>query len=269
MAALTQSTLKHRDWRTIVFTLVAGLVTLLLLALGGLHGMLAPWLGQVWVASEEGIQHPEIHFWHDGQFGALLILLIGSLLTSFREPRERVLLAQFFALSVGVYLLALAVFDPGSVVFFGLILYLPIVVHPALRNLLHFRSAGRRSTPLIALSLCAAVLLLPAAWNALRWQVAAADEHALANHWITAVVLTIVRVLAGLLAATRRPGWRALGFLTGLTYLYLGAAAITLPNQAGSWGTLGGVVSLLGGLGFLATTLWDARSATAKGTPPC
>ena len=268
MATLTQSTLKRRDWRTIAFTMVAGLVTLLLLALGGLHGMLAPWLGHVWVASEEGIQHPEIHLWHDGQFGALLILLIGSLLTSFRQPRERVLLAQFFALSVGVYLLALARFDPGSVLVFGVIMSLPIVVHPAFRNLLRFEREGRMSVPLIALSLCAAVLLLPAAWNALRWQVAAADEHALANHWMAAVVLTIVLVLAGVLAATRRPGWRALGLLTGLTYLYLGAAAISLPDQAGSWGTLGGVVALLGGVAFLATTLWKTGSAASKEIQP-
>jgi hypothetical protein len=258
---------KRLNWRLIVYTIVAGLVTLLLLALGGLHAILAPWLGHIWVASEEGIRHPEIHLWHDGQFGALLILLIGSLLTSLGRQRERMLPIQFFALSVGVYVLALAPFDPSSVLFLGVIVSLPIVAHPAFPNLLRFGRVGRISMAFIALSLAAAVLMLPAAWNALRLQVTAADEHALADHWITAVVLTIVLVLAGALAATRRPGWRALGVLTGLTYLYLGAAAISLPNQVGSWGTAGGVASMLGGLAFIIVTLWEAGAITARPTP--
>jgi hypothetical protein len=81
------------------------------------------------------------------------------------------------------------------------------------------------------------------------------------------VVLTIVLVLAGVSAATRRPGWRALGFLTGLTYLYLGAAAISLPNQVGSWGTVGGIAGMLGGLAFIVVTLWEAGAITARPAP--
>lgn len=52
-------------------------------------------------------------------------------------------------------------------------------------------------------------------------------------------LLALLLLLAALLAATKQPGWLALGLIAGLAFLYLGIAALFLPDFAGSWGTTG------------------------------
>jgi hypothetical protein len=60
-----------------------------------------------------------------------------------------------------------------------------------------------------------------------------------------------VLALAGVLAASRGPGWRILRTLCSAVWLYLGlVAALVLPHLPGSWGHIGGAVALLVGLGF-------------------
>ena len=55
--------------------------------------------------------------------------------------------------------------------------------------------------------------------------------------------------VAALFASTGRPGWRILAALTGAVWSYLGLVAIfSLPDQAGSWGILGGLAGLATGL---------------------
>ena len=57
----------------------------------------------------------------------------------------------------------------------------------------------------------------------------------------------------------RRRAGRALDVINAITYFYLGAAALTIPHHDGSWGVTGGVLALLGGAGFLAATIYEAR----------
>ena len=66
-------------------------------------------------------------------------------------------------------------------------------------------------------------------------------------------------IVGGSMAATRRPGWRAVAFIIGITYLYLGSMALLLPDYAGSWGTIGGVLGLLGGLSYIGVTLFEVQ----------
>ena len=97
----------------------------------------------------------------------------------------------------------------------------------------------------------------------MRLQLLDLSEHALHHHWMGSAAVAVALALAGLLAATRRPGWRALGIIIGLAYLYLGLAALAIPQADGSWGIDGGLLALLGGSGFLvATVLEGRRSAT-------
>jgi hypothetical protein len=47
--------------------------------------------------------------------------------------------------------------------------------------------------------------------------------------------------------------------ITGLALLYLGAAAIAIPDHDGSWGVTGGMIAGFGGLAYLATA-YPSRS---------
>ena len=51
--------------------------------------------------------------------------------------------------------------------------------------------------------------------------------------------------------ATRRPGWQVLVAGIAAVYAYLGIASITLPDQPGSWGTLGGTIALVASAAYL------------------
>jgi plastocyanin len=130
--------------------------------------------------------------------------------------------------------------------------------------LLRFSREGPLSLPLFGLSLLAAAFLAPDAWNLLHLQFAGlGGEHATQNHWVLTAELELMLVLGGLLAATKRPGWRILGILVGLAFVYLGLASISAPHFDGSWGTLGGILATLGGWSFVGATWWEARRSTA------
>ena len=68
-------------------------------------------------------------------------------------------------------------------------------------------------------------------------------------------------ILAGSLAATKQAGWQVLGLITGVAYLYLGGMAQLLPDYAGSWGVIGGMLGLLGGVAYIIATLVEARKS--------
>lgn len=249
------------DWHGLVFSGVAGLVALLLLAIGALHGLVAVWV-RSWVASEPGIHHPEMHLWHDAQFGALVgIMIVGSLLALLWKPRQQPLVAQFLALGSLLYVGILVPFDPGAALFLGILLTVPLACYPTLPNLVNFRRTESLSFPLLGTTLLIATLFSPSAWSWLQLQLVDNGEHAIANHWVTGVALVGVLSLAGFLAATRRPGWPVLGLLVGLALLHQGTAAITLPYQPGSLGLTGGGVALVGGLLFIIVTLIEMRKS--------
>jgi hypothetical protein len=124
--------------------------------------------------------------------------------------------------------------------------------YPAPRTLLDFSRSGSISRPLLALTLLAAVLLAPSMWRSLLWQVqGVGDEHATVYHWIAGFEHTVILLVAGVLASTKRPGWQTLGIITGVVFLYLGLVALSVPDQAGSWGIIGGILGLVGGAGYI------------------
>ena len=79
------------------------------------------------------------------------------------------------------------------------------------------------------------------------------------------MVLTFVG--GGFLTAIKRPGWQVLGILLGIVYLYLGIVAITIPYETGSWGTVGGILSILGGVAYLVLTIWEMRRSSTLVQP--
>ncbi len=137
-----------------------------------------------------------------------------------------------------------------------------VAIYPAPGALLKSKREGSLSYPLFALTIMAAILLAPIMARELNWQILGMTEHdvhAQYYHWLTSFMVAMLLILGGCLSATKRAGWTALGFITGVAYLYLGVAALMLPDHAGSWGTVGGVLGLLAGLGYIVATLFEMR----------
>ena len=185
---------------------------------------------------------------------------------------------MFVVLSLALVSLAFATvsgagFNPLVLAVGAALICILVAAYPAPRALLHFRRGGPPSYFLLVLTLIAAVLLAPIIARELNWQLlgmTAHDVHALNYHWLTSVLLALMLILAGSLAATKQAGWQILGFLTAAAFLYLGGAALLLPDYAGSWGVIGGVLGLLAGLGYITVTLVEARKsrqATPSTTP--
>jgi hypothetical protein len=255
-----------RNFREIFFRVIGLACVLMFLAFGGITSILAPW-GSAGGAFP-GFT-PELHRWHSALLGVTeAIFLPGLLLALIRRPRERPLLMQFFGL-VGVALVLPHLLTRGSTPLSSLFIALPVIAFPALGALMRFSHGRRTSKLLLALALLTAALLIPDALRNLQMQLAGAGgEHARQGHWATAFSLNLVITLAALLASMRLPGSQALGLLLSIALLYLGSAAITLPDHAGSWGATGGGFSLLIG-SWLVIAIWrEGRYAKLRNLAP-
>jgi hypothetical protein len=256
MTALATPMVEDHRRRFLVFRMVAAMAGAFLLACG-LAGLLAPWPD---LASFSSFESTTGHGWHHAQRGALLgILLAGNVLALVWRPWAHVLLLRFLALAA-VLLAALGgAFDPQAQAVFVLPIVLCVATYPNAHRLFTFARPARPSMVLLALSAALAAALVPDAWHSLHLQLRAADLHAAQGYWIVSPMLATTLALAGGLSATRRPGWQALGALSGATLIYLGLAATVAPDQAGSWAGFGGGLATVGGWGFVAATWWEAR----------
>ena len=248
-----------KRWHVILFDTIAGLLILLVLLASGRDLLLLP--GQSGFPSV-------IHRWHEAQSGAFMTILFGgSLLALLWKPQTKPLLMQYILLSIGIVCLLFAI--ATGIGFMPIVLAIGVVLiailaaaFPKPRDLLNFRSDATLSYPLLAITIIAAILLAPIIARELNYQILGMtqqDVHALNYHWLTSVVLALLLILGGSLAATRRPGWRALAVIIGIAYLYLGGMAVLLPDYAGSWGTFGGVLGLLAGLAYIGVTLLELQ----------
>jgi hypothetical protein len=184
------------------------------------------------------------------------------LLCLARPPFARPLLAQFLALALVVDLAANIPFDPQVVVAYASLLRL-LVVHPEPRRLLTPVWRGPIDRSLLALAIVAGVLFVPSVSQALQAQVAGADELALNYGWASNVEHLCNLWLIALLAAFRQPGSTLLALLVEACLLYLGVAAIAVPDNPGSWGLAGGAIAIACGAAYVAIT----GRARRRGSP--
>jgi hypothetical protein len=257
MTTVATPALKHPNWHTVLFVVLAGIAALL-------YGTALRFIPALWVAVDSGfpgIQNEDVHRWHHALMGAVTGLLAsGVLLCLLWRPREKPLLVQYLALSMVIGLLLNLPFT--GPIFFIIIApgVIAVLAYPAPRALLALPHAGQISRRLLALSLLTTFLLALPIGRSVLWQIqGVGGEHAAANAWIADAEHMLLLLLAGIMASTKRPGWFVLGILTGLIFLYLGVAALMIPAYPGSWGVAGGVLALLGGSSYIAATLLDAR----------
>lgn len=245
-------------WRVVLFRVLGGLVAaLVLLAMGGLTTLLEPWGVRLYPAREG--YTPEIHLWHQAGWAAQTgILMGGSLVALLVRPRASSLFG-FFSLAMIGFVATIAPFPysyPSPVM-----LVIPLVLagvvfaaYPYERQLWIVRAP--RDRVLLALAVAVAGVFAASAFSDVARQIAGgADEHTMHHHWISNAYAYVLAVAAIALAAARRPGARILGTIGGAALGYLGLAAIAVPSNDGSWGTLGGIVALVLALATIAAAL--------------
>jgi hypothetical protein len=259
MSSTARLNLKRWDWHRIIFTILAGVVTFFLLT--NLFRLAAPWASMAWYPHDDPRQlNLDLHRWHEAMWGAVTgILNAGVLLSLLWRPRETPLLIQFIAFVVIGAVLIVLPFEPG-LLFVIFMMTLVVVSYPMPRALLDFSHREPLSRPLLLFSVVAAVLLVPYMVRLEIWQIQGiGGEQAIANEWVGDVEHSAFLLVAMFLASTKRPGWQTLSILTGIVFIYLGIAALALPNHAGSWGTAGGIAALIGGLLYEAATIRELR----------
>jgi hypothetical protein len=248
-----------RNWRAIVFPILAGLFGLAgFVVLDGIREGIAPWHLAV-----DYDPAPEVHRFQYAQHGATVgILFSGSLLAMLWRPATKPLLLQFYVLgflTLTVTYTALTL-TPVAIIF-ATVLTLLAITYPNRAELFSFRGSESMSRPLLGMAAVGAATLLPYAAVNLWREIDGVDAAAYGDsmRWAGSAVLAFGLILAGLLAATRRPGFRELGIILGIDFLFLGAAALKVPDHDGSWGVAGGVLSLIWGAAWIAMTIHESR----------
>jgi hypothetical protein len=235
------------SWRVYVFTFFAFLFALgSFVMLQSVDEGLTPWfheryIGEDWFSKD--------FLWHYGAHGALVgILFGGSLVALLRKAILKPVLVQFYTIGHIIFLtISYLTYDammdmPFVTIMFTVTNLILILTYLKPKQLFKFHKAEQMNKPLFYLTTIAAVALLPQIWNGLtlQWEQVGGEFR-----WGEVAVLYIMLLLSGFGAAVCKNGARGLATLNGFAYLYLAILSITLPNIQGSWGYIGGILSLL------------------------
>ena len=239
--------------RRVLFSIVGGLVALAFLT--ATPNVLAPWM----VVNVENLADPAHMRWSLALEGVVDLLGLVCLVVALARPARSVLLVQYLLYAAVLAAAVIIPFAPMFLITVGLLLLVPLT-YPYPRQLFALRSQPGPSIMLLAVAVAAAAVLLPLAVQALRTQATlprgnGSDFNTLATNAEHLILLA----LAGLLAATRRPGWKVIAIGVTTAYAYLAIASILLPNQPNSWGLAGGLASLLSAAAFAIAAAVAAR----------
>ncbi len=239
--------------RRVIFCIAAGVPALALLT--ATPNVLATWTS----VNIQGLSDPQQARWDLGLEGIVDLLTLVAVVAALLRPARSALLVQYVLLAALTAGVVVVPFAAPFVFVVGLLLLLPLT-YPYPRQLATLRSENGPSMILLAVAVIAAGMLAPLAVHAIRVQATlprgtAPDFNGLATNAEHMLLLT----LAGLLAATRRPGWRVLALTVTTAYAYLGLVSILLPDQPNSWGILGGTASLIGSAAFAIAAVLAAH----------
>jgi hypothetical protein len=242
-------TINRGHIRLIVFRVLA--------ALGGLFFLVAVVLAvpAPWVLLQPEDPNAAENRWFltvAGSVDAIAVLVFFALV---QRPRRTLLFVEISAAAV----IAAGIILPFDLLFAAIlaVAVVPLVVYPYWRDVRAFPScwAGEPRPPFILATL-AGVALLVTATIALPREIGGTDPAAQANWWSDYAEHATILAVAGVLAASRGPGWRILRYSCAGVWLYLGfVATLVLPHHTGSWGYVGGIAAILVGLGF-ALAAW-------------
>jgi len=263
MITIETSHMNVQKWRSRVFTFLTVLLSIVLLIAGTFEFIPA------WILKDPA---DSIHLWHIAELTALSAILLGGVMIGLiRKPEEKPLLAQFIVMSVLILAIGLTPFDirlVGLLPLAGLL----VLTYPKPRALFSFAHKGRISAALLSITVLLAVILDPIIQQEIHYQIIGMtenDAHAQLLHWIGSALLYVLLILAGVLASTKRPGWKRLGIIIGLTYCFLGVIGLIVPGYAaGAWSEAGGLFALFFGALYILITLAEAEGMSQEATVP-
>jgi hypothetical protein len=233
------------QWRIWLFRVVATLVGLLFAI--NLTAAAQPWIPS---AAGPPVTHAILHRWAIPLAAGPDAVVALALLYLAWRPRQGPLFLQHLALSLVVFVIVTTPFEPALGI--AVIIALPLAAYPWPHQLLVPPWRDGLRWPFLPLALVAGVFLITDAWTAIQNQIHHTDELArTSGEWATNTEHLLNLWLAMLLVASRRPSRNVLAVILGVDLLYLGVVAFTVPNAPGSWGPIGGVLSLLAGLVYL------------------
>jgi hypothetical protein len=208
-----------------------------------------------------GVRALPLHRWSSALAGGPDLGTAAVLFYLVWRPLRAPIALQSLALGVLVFLGVNGPFVPSffTWAWIAIPVILVLALYPKPRELLVAPWSASVNRPLLAVGVLVAIFLLPDAAIAIAAQIRHADVLATSYDWASNAEHLIHLSLMAVLAGMRRPGARVLGMVTGAVIAFLGAAAIAVPNDPGSWGTLGGGLAMLAAIAIGATTAYEWR----------
>jgi len=241
--------------RRTIFMAVCVLVALALAAAA--PNVLAPWMP----INLEGAPDPTGMRWIFTLEGAVDLLFVVCIVSAALRPARSALLIQYIGLGALIAAAVIVPFNGWSfMIVVGSLLLVPLT-YPYPQLLRTLRPQNNKALPLLAAAVITAPVLVPVAIQALRTQLAQPSGQVAGDTiWATAAEHLLLLALGGVLVANRRPGWQVLVAGIAAVYAYLGIASITLSDQPGSWGTMGGTLALVASAVYLVAGALACRS---------
>ncbi|WP_141431751.1 hypothetical protein [Bacillus sp. 03113] len=236
-----------KSWRNYVFPFFA-----LLFALGSFVVLqsvdegLIPWFHARYL--DEKWFKPSM-LWHYGAHGVLVgILFGGSLVSLLWKAEEKPLVLQFYTVGHIIFILVgIITYDqmltmPFVLIMFTTVNLILILTYIRPKQLFKIHKAEIINKPLLYITFAATLFLLPQIWNGLsqQWNQVGGEFR-----WGEMAVMYVVLLITGYGAALGKGGAKVLSIVASISYLYLAILSFSIPDLPGSWGYVGGVVSLL------------------------
>lgn len=227
------------------------------------------------------------HRLHEVALSLMAWPILFGLLAQLRSPERHVtgMLMAVFAFVAA--LIAIAVTGFWRLVIILAVLGVPTVIaallHPAGRGLIASFDTDRVNRVLLALTLVAAVPLLPYAAHQTGLQTGAIEpaehaqsggehekiheQHIEGGHFTRMVWLSLAIVFTGLLASFRQSGWWLGAWVVGLMAVVFGLSGVLAPEAASNPGLLWDLAAIAWGVGFIAAAelTQDTESPTLLG----
>ena len=243
--AATDATWSASRTRKIAYRSLLGL-SALAAALFGARLLIAGWFSTV----DGGI-----HRFHDLTWGVLEgAVILAGLVASLWRPARLPVAYQQVAVGIAALLVTMAMIreiDAATLVIAGLIVIAGFL-HPVRERLLRIGPWDPASL------LVAAVTTAPLVWYAIgeagmHRAGVAGDPHVEMAHYAGSTAAALAVAGLAVLAASRRPGRRLATASAAGGLAVLGVASVIWPDQASSFGTLGGFAALIGAaaIGFV------------------